>query len=547
MLLTWRMYTRHTLASLETILFFLVYIIWIVFSWVALRYITGWSLEFQIPRALILCDLYTFIFVAWLLLSLMGYRLNESYDLNKLRVYPLPCRNIFAANLLGAFTDISVILPLVGYVAVFIEMGPAVERLPVGLILILALLFLQVASGLTLVNMLYVLLPRTNLIKVGMWILFGVLIWAVLLNLGIVGYPMPDFYILFREFGIDYFRPWPAGQIGIALDAYLSADYAEMTSPLLGFAAWTTGVLGLNYLILFYWMRSDVGSREPSGHVAKNDIAPRLLDFVGRFLEKLVGCEAYALYRKDALEFASRSPYFFVYKILPGSIAPMIILLAMRWNLSNLEDVTYIPGMLEKVLWISLGLVLFVVIAGANLFAGNVFGFEDKNIRTLMVLPTPRRALLIGKNLFLGGLLLLDALVLSFLSLLFFPNAFAFFGVLSLTVTLFMLILSIGNFASSLWPYWMPLDQPSFTLRSTVILGVVNLGVTIALVIAYAPALAAVAVPYFLGIKWLAYLLMPVAVVYGFIFYRLTLSPAVGLLESNEFLVLRRIADREEL
>ncbi len=546
MRLTWRMYTRNTLASLESILFFAVYAIWLIFSWYAFFHMTNWGESYMVPRALIFCDLFTLTFLSWLIFALMGYRLNESYDLNRLIVYPLPVRTIFTANLVGAFTDISVLLPLVSYLAVFSAINPSPELIPIGLLMILLLLLLQITAGLTLVNTLYVLLPRLNLVKVGTWVVMGLLIWVGLLRLGIVQYPMTNPYILFREFGIQYFRPYPAGQIGIALDAYMSGNPGAMMSPMLGFIGWLAGVLVLNYLILAYWMELDVVKHTSSERSGEKDLAPKLLDGVGSFLQPVVGRQAYAFYRKDTLEFASRSPYFFIYKILPGTVAPIIILLAMQFNMSYMELSSF-PIMEKYALTAAMALVLFIVVAQGNLFAGNQFGLEDRNIKGLMVLPTPRKAFLLGKNLFLGGLFLLDAVVLSLLSLFFYPSAYLFFSILTVMVTMFVLIISIGNYTSALWPYWMPLDKPSFSLRSTVILGLVNSIVTIILALIMIPALAAVYFPWHLGIDWLGFLLMPVVIVGGFVFHRLTLNSAVGVLESNEFLLLRRIADREQL
>lgn len=546
--LTWRLYTRHTLASLETLLFFLVFFVWLVFGWWVLGHATHWALENGfILRALVFSDLFSFIFVAWLLLCLVGYRLNESYDLGKLRAYPLPLWKVFAASLLGPFADLTVLLPLTGFLAVFLAGGPLPDQIPVGVLLVLALFFLLVVSGQALVTVLYVMLPRLNLVAVGMAIIIGVLVWAVLLNLGVVGYPMPDFYVLLRPYGIDHFRPYPAGQIAVALDAYMDGRWLDMPQVLLGFGTWTAGIVGLNYLLLRYWWASDRVSGMGAGRTSEHDAVPRIAGWLERVVARLVGAEAAALFRKDLLNLFARSPYFLLYKVLPGAIAPAIILLSMRWNLENVSRLSSTPEFARGIVIATFTLVGFIVIAQANLFSGNQFGLEDTAIRGLMVLPTSRRSILIGKNAFLGSLFLGDALVLSALSLLFFPTPFVFFAVLSLLVTLFLLILSIGNYASAIWPYWMPLDKPSFTLRSTVVLGLVNVGAVIALVIAFAPALAAVVVPHLLGNDVVTYVCMPLVVIYGLVFHRLTLRGAVGLLESNEFLILRRVTEREEL
>lgn len=544
------MYTRTTIASLETILFFLVFFVWIGFAAWILVHITQRALAGSwMPRTLIFCDIYTFIFLIWFIVPLAGYRTNEAYDLGKLKTYPLSPWKVFLANIFGALTDISVLLPLSGFLAVFFATEPSPDEIIPGILMILALLVLLVVAGLTLVNALYILLPRLNLVAVGMVILAGILLWALLLNLGLVTHPAMsvNYYVLFRPEGIDYFRPYPAGEIGIAIDSMMDGRWEEMKVSLRQFALWMGGVIVFNYILIAYLWESDPAPRSAGRFSPKADLVTILLNGIERLLAPVFGSEAVALYKKDMLEFATRSPYFLLYKILPGSIAPMIILLAMRWNLEYYIQFSYRPELKPTIQLVTFIVVIFIVVGQANLFAGNIFGFESENIRTIFVLPTPRRRILLGKNLFLGGLFVIDSLVLSFLILLFYPTPFAFFAWLSLLLTLFLLILSIGNFTSSIWPYWMPLDQPSFSMRTTIILSVVNLGATIALAVAFSIPAAMVLLPWRLGNETLSYILMPVAVIYGLLFHRYTIGTAVGLLESNEYLVLRRIADKEQL
>jgi hypothetical protein len=324
-------------------------------------------------------------------------------------------------------------------------------------------------------------------------------------------------------------------------------DQDERSFPLLTFLAWTGGLLLLNYLLHALWMDSDVKQRVVTSRVREGEFGPAILNWLSRLLVPIVGQTAFELYRKDMLEYALRSPFFLIYKIFPGSIAPIIIVFAMKWNLDPESGLLVAPEAREAAMVTMIALLLFIVIGQANLFAGNQFGFEDQNIRGLMSYPTPRKYFLMGKNLFFAGLFFFDSLIVAALALVFFPSAFAFFAVFSLLLTVFLLILAAGNFTSSIWPYWMPLDKPSFTLRTTLILSLVNMGVVIALSIAFAPAAAMVVLPALYGLHWLSYVLMPVAIAYGVLIYRLTMGPAVSLFKSNEFLILRRIADREEL
>ncbi len=547
--LTWRLYTRHAIASLETVLFVLAFIAWLVLgSWllyhVAQRALFGnWM-----PRTLVFCDLFTLIFIPWLFIPLAGYRLNESYDLRRLRIYPLAPWKIWLSNLLGSFTDIVVLLPLAGFIAVFLGTSPAPAQIPVGILLIVALLFILVLSWITLLNLIYVLLPRLNLVSVLMFIIAAVLVWAMLLNLGLVRHPAEtfNFFVLFRPAGIEVFRPYPQGQIAIALDCYMDGRWEEFKVSLMQFGLWTAGVLVLNYLLVAVLWESDEKAAGGGKIAEGRDLPTVMLNGLEEALAPIFGSRAIAVYKKDMLEFAARSPYFLLYKFLPGTIAPVIILMAMRWNLEHYVRFSYWPELGPTVRNITFAVVLFIVIGQGLLFSGNQFGFESENARTLFTLPTHRRHILMGKNIFLGGLYMIDALVLSLLVLLYYPYTYIFFATFSLMITLFILILSIGNFTSAIWPYWMPLDRPSFTLRGTLILSLVNAGALIALALAFAPALAMVALPIYLGNNLLAYLLMPVAVAYGILFHRLTFDPAVGLLESNEFLVLRRVADNEQ-
>jgi len=544
------MYTRHTLASIETLLFLLAFVLWMVLAAIVLFHIAHRALAQEwVPRPLVFCDFFTFIFLFWFIIPIAGYRTNEAYDLGRLKTYPLPAFKVFVSNILGAFTDLSVLLPLSGLLAVFLGTHPAPAQIPGGILLILALLFFMVVAGLTLVTTLYVLLPRLNLVAVGMFVLLGVLVWAVLLNLGLVEHPARtfNFFIFFRPEGVEAFRPYPPGQIGIALDCQMDGRWEELKVSLIQFAMWAAGILAFNYILVAYLWESDTAGTRGRSVRAEREISATLLDWIERLLAPVFAGETLAVFKKDMLEFAVRSPYFLMYKVLPGSIAPMIILLAMRWNLDHAMQTSYFPRFAPMLQNVTFVVVIMIVVNQGLLFAGNQFGFESETARILFTAPPPRRLILLGKNLFLGSLFLIDSLVLSFLILLYYPTLHSFFAWLSLLITLFLLILSIGNFVSATWPYWMPLDKPSFTLRTTMILGLVNMGAALALAISFAPAAALVILPHTAGHDMLSWLMMPVAVAYGVLFHQLTLGPAVGLLESNEFLILRRVADREQL
>ncbi|MFH1676947.1 MAG: hypothetical protein ABIC40_07965, partial [bacterium] len=487
MVLTWRLYTRNALASFESILFFLSFITFVILVTAGFAHVTNYMLrDGFVIKPLVYCDLFMVIFASWFLIVLAGYRLNEGYDINRLKIFPCSMNSIFWSNTLGAFTDLTVLLPLCSYFAVFFASDPAPGIILPGVLLILALLVMQIIAGQAFITLLYYFLPMLDFVKTTMIVLVGVTLWAILLNAGVVGYPMPNFYLLFRPSGLEIFKYYPTGQIAIALDSLSEGFNSEAMRQVGFFSIWFIGILILGYALLVLWFRSERTGYSGGVKTVERELNSKLAALgerrfweVGeRVMAPLVGEQAYAFFKKDMLALALRSPYFMLYKILPGTIAPVIILLAMHWNLTNVTKLYNQPEIGAGLISATLTLVIFIVIAQANLFAGNLFGLEDRAIKNLMVLPTPRRVFLLGKNLFLGGLLFIDALVVSLLMLLYFPIAYAFFASFGLLITMFLIILGIGNFTSSIWPYWMPLDRPSFSLRSTVILGLVNFGTT---------------------------------------------------------------------
>lgn len=559
-LLTWRLYNRHTIASLESVLFFLFFGASITIGVVIFRTITIRGMPFIIPE-LLFADLLTLALAFSLLYSLIGHYINEGYDLNRLKVWPLSLNTIFASNVASAILGLGIIMPLAVFSAMLIAAGASFFQFLAAVPIILAYIIFMVIAGQTIAIFIYVMLPKLSIMRLALIVMAGVLAWSVLMGSGGIRQTESwfNFGIFFRPVGLEAFRHYPGGEIGIILAAILRNDWSSIlvsasvyrdgtvtSHPLLGFSAWMAAAFVLDYMLHAAWMDSDIKGRVLVRNVAKIDPATIIIRVLRRGLEPLVGPTAFELFRKDMLEYAFRSHYFLIYKIFPGSIAPIIIALAMKWNIDPKSGL--LTGRWHDIgLYVTVILILFIVLGQAVLFAGNQFGFEDANIVRLMSFPAPRRFFLLGKNLFFSMLFLLDALILAWLATIFFPGIWPFFATLTLALVMFTLILSVGNFTSSIWPYWMPLDKPSFTLRSTIILGFVNMGVTIALAVSFILPFAIVALPHLFKLDWLSYLLMPAALAYGVLFHRLTIGPAVALFESNEFLILRRVADREQL
>ena len=60
------------------------------------------------------------IYVFWLVIPILGYSLNDTYDISKLFIYPLSMRQIFTGTIAGTLLDRPTILLLPTFVAVLI-------------------------------------------------------------------------------------------------------------------------------------------------------------------------------------------------------------------------------------------------------------------------------------------------------------------------------------------------------------------------------------------------------------------------------------------
>ncbi len=65
----------------------------------------------------------TGVYLLWVLIPILGYRINESFDVSKLFVYPVSNSTIYIANFLGSFLDVSSLLMLPTLVAMALVHG----------------------------------------------------------------------------------------------------------------------------------------------------------------------------------------------------------------------------------------------------------------------------------------------------------------------------------------------------------------------------------------------------------------------------------------
>ncbi len=119
--LTWRTYRRSTSAAIGAILA----IVFLLPLSLGAAFLVGLGFVRLSPpwdehllRAVLLS-----IYLLWLLTPLMGYALNDSYDITRLFGYPISVRRIFTGTILGSLIDFTTLLLLPTLVAVIVGFG----------------------------------------------------------------------------------------------------------------------------------------------------------------------------------------------------------------------------------------------------------------------------------------------------------------------------------------------------------------------------------------------------------------------------------------
>ncbi|MBV9850890.1 MAG: hypothetical protein JO250_14555, partial [Armatimonadetes bacterium] len=121
--LTWRGYRKNRARLVGTILLFLIFLPLSGFAayavWLLLQ-----SVPFQ--ARWVARDALAVIYLIWVATPLLGFQLNESYDLTRLFVYPVSAARLFIGSLLGGLLDRAVllVLPMLGVLLVMFSPTP---------------------------------------------------------------------------------------------------------------------------------------------------------------------------------------------------------------------------------------------------------------------------------------------------------------------------------------------------------------------------------------------------------------------------------------
>jgi hypothetical protein len=539
--LTWRGYRRSRSKVFGAIIFLVAFV---PLSGVCAYGL--WVLEGHFPNlaAPLARDALTVVFLLWAATPLLGFPLNESFDLTRLFVYPISHTRLFVGALLGGLMDRAVLLVLPLLVVLLLRMSPTLAAFALVLPVLLLFLLLTLAMGQALMLLLIGFL-RSRRFRDLTVVLFPLIGMGYYLGQHVLVRRMESGRLTIPEMvqaPVWQYANWlPSGWAAWGLEAARQGHPGEtlLALALLGLAAAVIIALAVTSLKTLYV--GDIGPSIPriGQALAQPSIASIPLPNLRGFPPEVAAMmwKEWTYFRRDPQYKALAVQSVYTLVVLSASIA-LPSLRQGSWGL--LPGDGLLLGV-SGVLLLSLLPLLF------NQWAG-----EGAAITALFSLPTPRRAMLLGKNAAHGSLLLVVCAV-GLLVAATFGHAWHGLPLAGAWVLLAgPLLLAAGNLVSVRFPHRMMVRGQRWGRGGTAsaddgtgsgcaysLLYMLAYGATL---LALLPVLAAVLLPGLFGIPALWHALtLPLAAVYSLTLYVILLRQAEVWLLTREPEIIGRI------
>jgi len=515
-LLMWRTYRRNLSAAVGAILALLFLLplsmMIAVGCFLGFRFLEP-PLASHLLRAVLLAA-----YLLWLLSPLFGYELTEEYDVSKLFLYPISPRLITAGALLGSLLDLGVLLLIPSLLVILAVFSKSIAAFPIVLAALALFVFHTIALSQS-ISLASSGILRSRRARDIMVVLIPLLMTLFYLGSQILPYRLRHV----NWSGVLNSRAWdiinylPSGLAARAISGPRQGDMAQSVSFLLILAGIAVATLYLSsWLVQLVYagevvsapLRRQTASKKdasPRSRPAGAEASPARSSWAGIRLPPVIE----AVIDKE-FKYLLRDPYFKASLMMAIYMLAVIIILLVNPRTSRAEAPR---DLAQMILWGASSMLLF---AEAQV-AFNIFGIDGAAATVLFLFPSPRRFIVIGKNVALfvalSGVNLVFALVLTALGkrLQVFPEL-----LLWLVLATVMLI-SCGNLISVWFPVRIVMRGWAVRRHSAsrgLVHGFVHMGVSCIAALLSLPVLAAVVLPtYWLNPIWFA-LTIPLALAY---------------------------------
>jgi hypothetical protein len=538
--LTWRGYRADKAKAFSSLILFICLVLISGLSVVALWYLfehVEASLKLFVAR-----DALAILYLLWAVTPLMGFHLNESYDVTKLFGYPITPRQMLVGVIAGSFLDISMLLLLPVTVLILLRFSPHFFAFLCNFVMLALFVVQTITMGQT-VTLLLVGFLRSRRFRdmtVILLPLFSAISYLIQQTLIFSFQHLMKREVLdARVWQIAEFLPpgWTAramqmmneGSWGFALLFFMAMLQVFLAT--LAIASWSLDNL----------YRGDTGprtAREPETVGASGYQRP-----IFGFIPPDIGAVLY----KEWI-YLRREPQ---YKALASQVVYMLVVLMVAFLAPSISRGSLPFGPHSQWAGPLLYLPLCTAVFSFSLpLLFNLFGGEGAAVTVLFSFPTPRRAFLLGKNIAHGSVLI-GIMALSVTALAIIIGSWSYAGnAIAGTILATPILLGAGNLVSIRFPHrmlvrgqrWQRGGVASATgdagCAYTLLYMVANMVTSAALL----PVLAAVVAPLFFPISGPIYMvLLAAAFAYSITIYLFLLARAEEWLQQREPEIAERV------
>lgn len=480
------------------------------------------------------------IFLLWITTPLMQVSTNEGLDVTKLTLFPLTRGELMISLLLSTLLDVSTLFLVLLLGAVVAGWSFSV---PVGLVALLTVLvfYVQVLGISQLVIALLSGMMQNRRLR-DLSVILIILVSAS-------GYLCQ---FLFRGTGFigdlragvfETYLQWiPPGMAARAIQQAAQGNWGTSFTWLIALAVVTV-------LVLYLWQRvveralasPEIGgiqrARRQRVESARAASVPATAESPARIaVERIIAPQALAVATKD-LKYYRRDPQYLRLTVLP--LLYVVVLVTSTVLGGGNAGYDFSSADTSGHIFNSFRLLVAPAFVLLSLFslAYNTLGFDRQSLTTLFLFPVKPRYILLGKNLviFLLGII---ELVIVVLLIAFISRAWLFaLPAFTLGLAGIMIVLACGNVTSVFFPQRVRFGQRGFQSNNNisaqegclrVIMSFTALAVSAVTLI---PVLAAMLLPVIFHATWFWVISIPLSLAYGaFIYYGVTSLVAARML-----------------
>ena len=464
------------------------------------------------PRREFLYLALTGAWLFWLVFPIVGFSLNQSYDLTKLFIFPVSRTTIFSANVLGCFTDPTMVILLPAFLAVAYHHTTSAAA---GVLVVLALALFVVQT--------------VALSQAFLWALVNMLRsrrmrdWAMLLGplIAVAIYMMPQ--VMMRRMQgpqfFDSFLSWqpsryvfflPPGMAAGAIGAAERGSWLAAVGYLAGLAGYVGASIALGVWVLGKLHAGELGTgltkKKRAGDASKEPLLQRLATTP---LTAMAAKELRYFWREPRHKLLFLAPVFPLIFIIAGTLTGP----GIRHPFSDpIAAVAFTASM--------------CLMNFSQLFQ-NVFGIDREGLRLLFTSPCNREEVLIGKNV--AGILVAVLTTSAATIVAGFITHAPHIAVLSLPIIVAGAIIfaALGNLVSIYFPMRVARrTENPFTSSSGrgCMVGLISLGSFFVTSVVVLPIVAAAVLPGLWGAHWAYLLTVPGSLAYALGIYVLLLK-----------------------